>query len=204
MITVTTPPAQLAISLDTVKAHLLLLETDLDVLLQNLYIPAATREVEAQIRRALITQTVEQTFDCFPSEGYFLLERCPLVSFTKLEYFDRDETWQELDSDDYQIMTGTLPPIVRIKDTKRWPVDAHRTARGGVKATYVVGYGATHTSVPVAIQQAISMMVGDMVVHREDTMALTGLKTANPGWHSKVLLDPYRVNYFEHASQSRI
>lgn len=190
----------LPVSVELVKKHLRILDFDEDETLQNLYIPTAAQIFTSRTHRQLITATVEQVFDSFPSENYFLLERYYLQSFDKIEYLDADFTWQELDSDEYFI-SETMPSSVIIKSGE-WPKDIHPSARGCVKVTYDAGFGDYDDSIPFDVKQALSMIVGDLYLHREDTIVYSG-QTLNPSWRSTVLMDRYKINYYQHPSQER-
>lgn len=204
-IKVITPPAVNAISLSLVKEHLRILGADDDTALEGLYIPSAIANFEAITGRALITQTVEETFDQFPAcSSYFLLERgSPLQSVTHVKYWASDDTLKTFDAASYFVSTSTLPGTICLKTGYSWPSDIHPTRLGAVVVTYVVGYGASDSNVPADIKQALSLLIGDLYRNREDSVVSSGVSRVDVNWPSVRLAKKYRTFYYQLFDQSR-
>jgi uncharacterized phiE125 gp8 family phage protein len=200
MIKVTTPPALPAIPLQLLKEHLRIIGNDDDETLK-LYLDAATQGFEAYANQSLILQTVQQSFDSFPVENFFLLERSPLHTFTAIQYYDVDGTIQTLNPSIYSVNNDTTPPAISLKKGASWPsVDENRL--GAVICTYVAGYGVDAASVPSDIKQGLCLIVGDLFQGREDTIAQPGIVIARSFWGSNRFFHKFKSYYYSHASQS--
>lgn len=205
MIKVITEPAVPAITLALVKEHLRILGSDDDTALSSIYIPSAIANFEALSGRALITQTIEETFDQFPTDStYFLLEKgSPLQSVTHVKYWAKDETLKTFDAANYFVVANTLPASINLKAGVSWPTDIHESRLGSVVVTYVAGYGAADTNVPADIRQALSLLIGDLYRNREDSQTFSGVSKVDSTWPSVRLIKKYRTFYYQLASQSR-
>jgi uncharacterized phiE125 gp8 family phage protein len=193
-------PESFPISIELLKQHLRIIGSDDDNTLQNLYLPAAVDAFTAYTKRALIETRVKQTFDTFPCERYFLLERAPLIELEEFRFADSDGWSTVVDSDLYYV-TSSSPAKIVLNPNKQWP----KTREGceNVQLIYTCGYGEDDDYVPYSAKQALSMLVGDMFLHREDSIALPGIVVAQSSWDSKSLMNQYKLNFYEHASQSR-
>lgn len=197
-------PAAQAIATSLVKEHLRILGTDDDAALA-LYIPSAIEQFEAITGRCLIKQTITQEFDSFPDVDYFLLERgTPLIQLLHIKYYDTDNVLQTFAADNYLIASSTLPPTVCLNTNKWWPTDIHPTRLGSVQVTYEAGYGTADSSVPMDIKHALSLLVGDFFNNREDSVVMPGINASvKVHWPSYRFMQKYKVNFYQHASQSR-
>lgn len=197
-------PSVMPISSSLLKAHLNILdtETDYDQVL-GMYLPAAMAEFTAYTGRALLQQTVRQSFDRFPCENYFLLERCPLISFTKLEYFDNTDTLITVDPSLYTVSEDEIAPILQLKYGKSWNYSYSYNRLNAVRATYVVGYGTDASSIPMDIKRILCMMVADSFLYRENIMAQPGIGQIVLTHSAYSAMNKYKTNFFEHLSQSR-
>lgn len=189
-IAVTTAPAEQAVELGEVMAHLRLPDGDMDQGYVRSLITAATQYVEARLGRALITQTVRSTFDLWPSSRYFILPRCPLQSITSVQYVDTDGATATLSSSLYAARTEDEPGAILLDDSELWP--SHQAEEGAIRVTYVVGYGAAPSDVPQLIRQHIAVLVAGMYEHREPIVSGT-IVSKIPGAVS--MSDAYRVHW---------
>lgn len=202
MIEITTAPAQRPIELDLVKEHLRILESDDDNLLQH-YIDAATDIFESLTKQALINRVVKQTFDKFPRERYFLLETGPAATtITSIKYWDELSVLRTVASSVYELAAG-MPGVVSLKLGQSWPTDLNQDRHKCVEVVYTAGRGTSEADIPADIKQALSSIVGDLYVNREDTVIQPGATILNVGWHSKALMHKYRLNHYEHPSQQK-
>lgn len=197
-------PTKPPILASLLKTHLNILssETEYDTAL-DLYMSSAVLEFTAITGTALITQTVKQTFDGFPScEDYFLLERGPyreLVSFT---YVDSEGDTQTVDPDSYTILkTGDCPKVC-LNHNYSWPSSLNLNF-GAVQITYKVGFGADETSVPKDIKHILAMLVGDSFVNRENETVMPGIGAIIVTNSSYRLMKKHKINYYEVKGQKR-
>jgi uncharacterized phiE125 gp8 family phage protein len=115
----------------------------------------ARQWVEAHIRRALITQTLEIRQDCFTE--HIKLPHPPVVSITSVKYIDTDGTEQTLSASDYVLDDYPLVPFIREAYGTTWPTT--RDEPNAVRVRYVAGYGNA-SDVPATIREAIMLLVG--------------------------------------------
>jgi uncharacterized phiE125 gp8 family phage protein len=115
----------------------------------------ARQWVEAHIRRALITQTLEIRLDDFPE--YIKLPYPPIVSITSVKYIDTDGVEQTLGSSNYVLDDYPLVPFIREAYGIAWP--SVRDEPNAVRVRYVAGYGNA-SDVPATIREAIMLLVG--------------------------------------------
>jgi len=196
---VTKPP----ITIELLKSHLSILqdEIDFDEILQ-MYLGSAVDEFTAVTKRCIINTTVRQTFDDFPCEDYFRLERAPLVSFTSLQYRDTAGAWQTVDSSIYSYDVLEDYPILQLKEGKTWPSSLSE-GFSCVRLQYVAGYGADETTVPYDIKRILCMLIGDSYLHREESVTMPGVGLVVVNASAARAMKKYMLNYYEHASQKR-
>ena len=182
----TTEPAALAVSRTTAKAHLRVTHSGEDSLI-DLYIGAAVRHVEDYTGRALVTQSWTMKLAGFC--GDIILPRPPLASLTSFTYLDTDGASQAVSASLYTTDTASEPGAIRLNPDSDWPDtdDGENT----VTVVYSCGYGASETSVPEAIRQAILLMVGHSYENRE-AVSVGGAVSVFP-LAVDALLAPYRL-----------
>lgn len=158
-----TAPAAEPVSVATMKEHSRI-DIDADDTLLDGYITAARRQVENELKRALITQTYDWYFDSWPS---FPLEfpYGNLQSVTSIKYYDEDDTEATYSSANYQVSTGdpgrvTLKTDASLPSTTLRPMD-------GVIIRFVCGYGDNAADVPADIRAAIQLHAGLLYENRE-------------------------------------
>lgn len=132
--------------------------TDSDLI--NLYIGAATDELEADTDRAIISQTWKYTLDRFPSsynDFTFFIPKGTLISVTSLKYIDVNDVLQTLvDGTDYEVtQTGNQARIIPIGD---FP-DTLTTKNETVQLIVVSGIGTTDSDSPDWVQQALILKI---------------------------------------------
>jgi uncharacterized phiE125 gp8 family phage protein len=160
---VITPPAVPAVTLADAKAHLRVIRTDEDALI-TAYIAVATEFCERYTNQQLITATLKYTVDGFPLDRSAIeIPRPPLQSVEKIEYTDDDGDEQELDTDDYTVITSSVRGRVIPSHGKSWP-RANRQA--SVRITYKAGFGDTPATVPTMMRHSILLMVYNLFDQR--------------------------------------
>lgn len=176
---VTTPPAAEPLVLDDLRTWLRLPVsfTSEDDLIEDL-ITDARVFIERHTARALITQTITEYFDEFPSADratkpldarIIKLHIAPVVSITSVSYIASDgdpsnySTWDNTGNAAYFLdnisgANGIGPARICKKKGVTWPeIEAYPNA---VKVVYVAGYGASGASVPGPLKKAIYRLVG--------------------------------------------
>ena len=163
-ISIVTPAASDPVSLAEAKAHLRIDTTDENDLITSL-ITAATELAQTVTCRQFIHATFDYTLDRFPVEDYIELPRSPLSSVTSITYTNAGgtagQTFTDITADTYH-----TPGRVVLNYDESWP--DYREDYNAVVIRFVAGYGATSSSVPAAVRQAILLMVGHWFEHREE------------------------------------
>lgn len=178
---VTTAPASEPITTAEAKTHLRVTGSDEDTYIDTL-VTAARSWCEKYTNRALITQTITETFDTFPATGESLILTVGKVaSVTTVKYYTSGTltTWTNTN-----YIVDPVGEQARISEALdiTWPDIDDRV--NAVEVIYTVGTVAA--SVPAPIKQAILLMVGYFDQNREDTAKKYPSQVE---W----LLDPYRI-----------
>jgi hypothetical protein len=182
-IVLTSAPAGEPITLAEAKAWLRVDGTEEDVLISAL-IEAARTHVENFTRRALVTQSIEVSFDAFPTCGRFAraladyecrggveidasreiqLPRPPLVSVESLKYYDTDGTLQTFAAAGYHVDTRAQPGRIVLNEDYDWPDTQVRP--NAVIVAYTAGYG-TPSQIPQALRVAIRFLLSHWFENR--------------------------------------
>lgn len=178
-----TQPAQSAVPLSAVMAHLRIDGDDQSALIGQ-YVAAATGAVEGYLNRPLIARTVEDAFDGWPCGGRFRM--MPFLSVDQITYVDGDGVTQTLPPSAYHTVPerGWIEPAHSLG----WP--GIRAQAGAVRVRTVVGYGDDWNSVPEAIRSAILMMTAQLYEFREPVVS--GVSVSEVPMTMRWLLDQYR------------
>lgn len=153
-------------------------------------IKAARQKVEAEIGRALITQTWTAYLDGFPI-GDIRLPRPRAIAIASVKYIDVNGDQQTLSSSVYQLDSKSEPARFGLAYNQTWP--STRDQMNAVEIAYTCGYGNA-AAVPEAIKHAILLIVAHLYEHRE---AVNDFQLHEIPMGAQFLLDPYRVICFE-------
>lgn len=132
----------------------------------NGYITAIRQRVENDLRRALITQTVDLVLDAFPistARNPFAAVEIPLPplqSVVSVKYTDTYGVVQTLANTEYVVNTDSTPGRVMPAYGKVWP--ATLDFPGAVRVQFVAGYGG-----PVAWDVAAVYAIGAHVLYTD-------------------------------------
>ncbi|MFH1603244.1 MAG: head-tail connector protein [Pseudomonadota bacterium] len=188
-LTIVVQPAREPVTLEEIKDHLRITETDTgaeDAVLLA-FITAARRYCEKFQNRAYIHQTWRLYLPKFPDEDFVRIPLPPLVSLSLFRYYGLAGTVNTLSTSVYYTDGYDEPARVYLKDGQSWPTETLRPA-AAVELQFLCGYGSAATSVPQEVKQAIKMMVGHMYEHREATDIKEVLE-APPGFHAMLWMD---------------
>lgn len=210
-----TPPAAEPVTLAEAKlwARVDTSYTTDDALITAL-ITAARQHIETIACRALITQTWDYFLDCFPygglsplrwtygspfaasvprwtqafPSGELALPYPTLQSVTFLKYTDDTGTVQTLDPTLYQVDTARIPGRIVPAYGQVWPTA--RAQPNAVQVRFQSGFGASGSSVPEPLKDAIKVLVATWYGQRE-TLAPGTIGTIPAVLD--VLINQYRV-----------
>lgn len=167
---VITPPAQLAVSLDSAITAARANGAGLDAEVEQA-VKTATAEAESETHRAFIEQTLRLTLDRF--DGPIKLPRPRLISVVHVKFIDQAGQQQTLDPQDYQVDAESEPGYIVPAPGKAWPATALRI--NAVEVQYVAGYGPDHTSVPDSVKGFILRRVAEQFGQLSASMAASAV-----------------------------
>lgn len=170
MKTLITAPATEPLVVEEVRNHLRVDDNDEDLLIEGL-ITAVRENVEAYLRRPLITQTWDLYLDSWPASSRIKLPLPPLQSVTHVKYTDIDDVEETLSSDDYHVDTVSTPGEIVLRYGESWPTATLRTSNP-IVVRFVCGYGDA-SDVPQSIKQAMLLIIGHHFENREITAPIT-------------------------------
>lgn len=176
-----TAAASFPITLTELKTYCRV-DTSSDDDMLNIFIAAATGQLEQYCNRKFINTTIGLHLDGFGAvndnrlvalgEGwhdgcvanftsdadYIELPFRPVQSVTSIKTYDTANTEATFSSASYRLDINS--GLVYLNEGYTWPSSLR--ARDAVLITYVAGYGANAAAVPAAIKQAILMAAGQM------------------------------------------
>lgn len=191
-----TGPTLDPVSLAETKAHCRVSISDDDGLLAG-YLVAARQHVETYLRRVLITQTWDVSFDYgWPSMTWkrerIELPFSPVQSVTSVTYIDSAGATQTLPPDQYKVArTDTGEWVIVPAYGASWPTV--RREMEAVTVRFVCGYGSNPSDIPEPIRQAILLLVGHWYENREAVNV--GNIVSELPFAVDALLFPFRVFY---------
>lgn len=158
-LTVTEPPEEEPVSIETVKLHLRVDHATDDALI-GAYLQAARELGEGLARRAFVSQTLRLVLDAFPASGVLKLPRPPLQSVEAITYLDRDAVEHEWT--DFVVDARSDPGKIVFNSAP----SAALFDSGAVTIDFIAGYGAD-TDVPQTFVQGILLTVAHWYENRE-------------------------------------
>ena len=177
-----TGPASEPVSLAEAKAFLRVEHGDDDDVIAALT-ASARIHVEAQTRRALITQTWRLVLDCWPASGRIEVRPAPLRSLSAARGFDADGNAEPLDLDAFvQDTAGSTLAF------PSWAMVQPDRIAAGIELDVSVGYGGAAIDVPEPLRQAIRLLLAHWYEHRGITGDASTMPLSVPA-----LLAPYRM-----------
>lgn len=173
-VTVVTPPASEPVILEEAKTWLKIDGTDSDAQIAAL-ITASVEMAENFTRRAFINRTLKLTLDLPCNRDIWIpghfdapvnyfdgalptvieLPHPPVSSITSVVTYGLDNDDTTMSASNYRLSGNRLV----LADTVYWPT---MRAIGAAEITYVAGYGATSSSVPMPIKTAILIQTAKM------------------------------------------
>lgn len=160
---VTTQPTAEPLSVDEVKTFLNLTSNEDNGMLE-IFIKAAREWAEKVTGRALLSQTIKQYFDEWPT-GQFTLGISPATSVTSIQYKDSNGATQTWSAANYTVDTVSIPARIVPTDAVDYPELAE--VPNAVWVTYVAGYSTT-AGVPADAKAAMLQKIAFLYENRED------------------------------------
>ena len=180
-----TAPAIEPLTLDEAKAYLRVETSDDDDVIGAL-IAGARIHVEAQTRRALITQSWRISADCWPENGRLTVLPAPLQTLTAVRIYDFEGMPHDVDTQAFVLDKGAS-----VLAFAPWAVPAPGRVAAGIELDVVVGYGAAAADVLEPLRQAIRLLVAHWYENRGITTI--GHEVAVLPSTVAALIAPYRM-----------
>ena len=182
-----TPPAVEPVTLADAKAYLRVDNDDDDAVISAL-IAGARAHIEAQTRRALITQTWRLVRDAWPGDGRIAVLPSPLQQVTAARVYRFDGTTETLDLQAFVSDFAAVPASISFLT---WSLPVPGRLSAGIEIDVEVGYGDGPADVPEPLRQAIKPLVAHWYENRGliavgQTLAVLPATVA-------ALIAPYRV-----------
>ncbi|MBF0406469.1 MAG: phage head-tail connector protein [Candidatus Riflebacteria bacterium] len=185
---ITTPPISEPVTLAEAKAHLRVLDTNEDVLIQSL-ISAAREYAESVTGRAFVSRTITAVCDSFPSGRSISLPVGPLISVVSVNYTDKDNN--TFSFTDFSADTFGNPPKLVLNTSASWP-GAALLSVNPIQIVYRAGF-ESNSDIPATFKQAILLLVGHWFEHREEV--ITGTESYSVPFAAEALLQQWRHPY---------
>jgi uncharacterized phiE125 gp8 family phage protein len=155
-VSVLVPPAAEPLSLDEALQHC---RADKDI--ENEWfedaIASAREDAEDYLRRAIIKQTLQLTFDGFP-ELPVKLPRSPVISVDSITAYDIDNTATTIALTNFIVDTKPSPAIITNVEDYTWP-DIELRDLNSFVIQYTAGYASSAAGVPKFIKNAMKIHV---------------------------------------------
>jgi len=178
-------PAVEPVTLDEARTFLRVEHNDDDAVIAAL--TAGSRiHVEAQTRRALITQSWRITADSWPQDGHLQIVPAPLQSLIAVRDYDVDNNAQALD---VQAFVPDLAASALV--FAPWALPAPGRLAAGIELDVTVGYGDAAIDVPEPLRQAIRLLTAHWYDNRG--LVASGVSGALLPSTVAALIAPYRV-----------
>jgi uncharacterized phiE125 gp8 family phage protein len=179
-----TAPAVEPLTFAEAKAYLRVEHTDDDDLIGAL-IASSRIHVEAQTRRALVSQGWRLSFDAWPADGRLPVRPAPLQTLTAARVYDFNGVAQTVDLQAF--VPDTAGSLLAFAP---WALPQPGRIAAGIELDVTVGYGAAASDVPEPLRHAIKILIAHWYENRG--LATIGAVTVLPTT-AAALIAPYRM-----------
>jgi uncharacterized phiE125 gp8 family phage protein len=180
-------PAVEPVALDDAKSFLKV-ETDDDDDVIAALIAGARVHVEAQTRRALITQSWRLIRDAWPDNGRIAITPAPLQALNAARVYRLDGTTQAIDPAAFAVDRASAPPVLAFSPGV---LPAPGRVVAGIEIDVTVGHGDAPEDVPADLRQAIRILVAHWYENRG--LIAVGNSVAVLPQTATALILPHRV-----------
>lgn len=179
-----TAPAVEPLSLAEAKAFLRVEHGDDDDVIGAL-ISASRIHIEAQTRRALITQSWRIALDAWPGGGRLPVRPAPLRELTAARVYDSGGVAHVVD-----LQSLIVDAAASELAFAPWALPSPGRLAAGIELNVVVGYGDAAADVPEPLRQAVRLLIAHWYENRG--LAAVGTVTILPTTVA-ALIAPYRM-----------
>ncbi len=157
----------------------------------TMLIASARAAAELELRRALITQTLDLYLDRFPCESPYEIRLPPLQSVSAITYVDINGDTQTLDAADYHVDAVSQPARIAPAYGLFWP--STRCQNNAVKVRFVAGYGAA-SAVPSCVKNWMLLRIKALYDNPSQIVVGTNGMVQMPTEFIDCLLDSERIS----------
>lgn len=182
-----TPPAVEPVALAAAKAYLRVDHDTDDDIISGL-ISAARLQVEAQTRRALITQTWQLRRDSWPADGRLMVLPAPLREIVAARVYDADGSPHAIDLQAFTSDGASAPAVIGFVP---WSLPVPSREVAGIEIDVEAGYGDEPADVPMPLRRAIELLVAHWYENRG--LIAVGQSVAVLPATVAAMIAPYRV-----------
>lgn len=148
---ITTPNAGVVLTAADVRQQCRIDLTDEDAWIEGVAIPQTIGLFENETRCKLLTTTMRQLADAWPSSGALRLDWGVVIDVVDVRYLDTGGTERVLASTAYEVLPVTAGiSVLQFIDPSSLPELADRA--GAVRINYRVGFGGDASAVPKAVR----------------------------------------------------
>jgi uncharacterized phiE125 gp8 family phage protein len=181
------PPAVEPVTLAEAKAFLRVEHADDDALIGAL-LRAARSLVEAQTRRALITQTWRLVRDDWPADGRIEVLPVPLIELAGACVREASGAAQGIDLQAFAVDGAAAPAVIAFPP---WSLPPPGRAVAGIEIDVTVGYGDAPADMPEPLKHAVRLLAAHWYENRG--LVVPGQTVADLPATVAALITPYRV-----------
>ena len=182
-----TPAAVEPVTLADAKAYLRVAHSADDAVIAAL-IAGARSHVEAQTRRALITQTWRLIRDGWPPDGRIAVVPVPLRSVVAARIYDAGGTTHAVDTGAFVADKAAAPAVLAFAP---WTLTEPGRTAAGIEIDVEFGYGSAPANVPETLRQALLLLVAHWYENRG--LIAVGQTVAVLPMAIAALIAPYQV-----------
>jgi uncharacterized phiE125 gp8 family phage protein len=161
----TTPPAAEPVSLADAKAHLRVTHDDDDAYIGTL-IKSARVSIEGRTGLCLIQQGWSHFLDGWPAQAEVRLPLAPLIDVIDIRVWSDADAAAVIDPAHYYADNASRSPRIVLRGGRTWPRPGRMA--NGIEILLSAGFGATASSVPEPLRQAVLQLVAHWFAMRGD------------------------------------
>jgi uncharacterized phiE125 gp8 family phage protein len=185
-IKVITPAVNPIIALSELKAHLYIVGDADDTELTN-KMNEVKNLAESFTNRFFLNTVAEYALDSFPIElREIWIPKPPLVSVSKVEYYDTSGVLQEMDLSDFYVDTRSTLGRLVLKSGKSFPI-TETDRPNAVIITFTAGYGANTSDLPLDLKSALKLLIANNWENRQEDFVIQGVgikSLPKGGWYT--------------------
>lgn len=164
----TTPPAIEPVTLAEAKAHLRIGHADEDDAVSRIIV-SARRHIEVQTGLCLIAQGWSCFRDAWPERDEVSLPLAPILAVGDVRIFGEDDIAATVDPAHYYVDNISRPARLVLRADRVWPLPGREA--NGIEIQVTAGFGATASTVPQPLREALLQLVAHWYGHRGDETA---------------------------------